>query len=119
MSDLHVSDITMNPSEARLAQELEGVFHEHYRLMYRTAYAVTGNSEDAEDVVQAIFLRLVRCEFPPDLKKNPGAYLYRAAVNQSVSVIRERRRRVLSSVPSSMFVQPAIEESDSPEEMHR
>jgi len=119
MSDLNVSEATMNPFEAQLAQELEDVFREHYRMIYRTSYAVTGNSEDAEDVVQAIFLRLVRCEFPPDLKKNPGAYLYRAAVNQSVSMIRERKRRVLSSVPSSMFDRPAIAESDSPEEMHR
>jgi RNA polymerase sigma factor (sigma-70 family) len=119
MSDLNVFEATMDPLETQLVQELEGMFREHYRMIYRTSYAVTGNPEDAEDVVQAIFLRLVRREVPPDLKKNPGAYLYRAAVNESVSVIRERKRRVFSSVPSSMFDQTALAESDSPEEMHR
>ena len=97
---MNVSERTMDSLEGQLVQELEGMFREHYRLIYRTSYAVTGNPEDAEAIVQAIFLRLVRREFPPDLKKNPGAYLYRAAVNQSVSMIRERRRRVLRSVPS-------------------
>jgi RNA polymerase sigma-70 factor (ECF subfamily) len=63
--------------------------------MYRTAYGVLGRHEDAEDVVQTIFLRLIRQEFPPDLGKNPEAYLYRAAVNSSLSTIRNRRREVL------------------------
>jgi len=119
MSEPNVSEIVMDFFEAQSVEELEEVFRENYRMVYRTSYAVTGNPEDAEDVVQAIFLRLVRREFPPDLKKNPGGYLYRAAVNESLSLIRGRKRRVFSSVPSSMFVQSVTAESDSPDEMHR
>jgi RNA polymerase sigma-70 factor (ECF subfamily) len=74
--------------------EFDELFREHYRLIYRTALAITGKSEDAEDVLQTIFLRLLRREFPPDLKKNPRAYLYRGAVNASLSVLRARRRRL-------------------------
>jgi RNA polymerase sigma-70 factor, ECF subfamily len=76
-------------------QEFEQLFREHSQFVYRTAYGVTGNSEDAEDVLQTIFLRLVRRELPPNLERNPKAYLYRAAVNVSLSVIRSRRVRVL------------------------
>jgi RNA polymerase sigma-70 factor (ECF subfamily) len=71
------------------------IFKEYARLIYRTAYGVTGNRQDAEDVLQTIFLKLVGREFPPDLRKNPEAYLYRAAVNASLNVIRSRRREVL------------------------
>ena len=74
--------------------EFDELFREHYRLIYRTALAITGRSEDAEDVLQTIFLRLLRREFPPDLKKNPRAYLYRAAVNASLTALRARRRRL-------------------------
>lgn len=74
--------------------EFDELFREHYRLIYRTALAITGKSEDAEDVLQTIFLRLLRREFPPDLKKNPRAYLYRAAVNASLTTLRARRRRL-------------------------
>src|SRR5262245_66400480 len=74
--------------------EFEALFREHYRLIYRTAFGVTGSSEDAEDVLQTIFLRLLGREFPPDLKINPRGYLYRAAVNASLNVIRSRRRNV-------------------------
>jgi DNA helicase-2/ATP-dependent DNA helicase PcrA len=38
------------------------MFQEHYVLVYRTAYGVTGRVEDAEDVVQTIFLRLLQRE---------------------------------------------------------
>ena len=119
MSTLNVSDVTMDSLEAQLVGKLEAVFREHYRMTYRTAYAVTGSSEDAEDVVQTIFLRLVRREFPPDLKKNPAAYLYRAAVNQSLNTIRARKRRVLADVPSPAEVRHEITKADSAEEIHR
>jgi len=77
------------------SQEFETIFKEHARLVYRTAYAVTGSHEDAEDVLQIIFLQLIRRQFPPDLRTNPQAYLYRAAVNSSLNIIRRRRRDVL------------------------
>ena len=74
------------------SQEFEDTFNEHARLVYRTAYAVTGSHEDAEDVLQTIFVRLARREFSPELRKHLKAYLYRAAVNVSLNVIRSRRR---------------------------
>jgi len=79
-----------------LTEEFEQIFREHSQFVYRTAYAVTGSAEDAEDVLQTIFLRLVRRDMPPNLKQNPKAYLYRAAVNVSLSVMRSRRHLVLS-----------------------
>src|SRR3954465_8208647 len=74
------------------AQELEDIFKEHYPFVYRTAYSVTGNKEDAEDVLQSIFAGLLRRELPPDLIKNPKAYLYRAAFNLSLNALRYRKR---------------------------
>jgi RNA polymerase sigma-70 factor (ECF subfamily) len=94
------------------ARELEGVFREHARLVYRTAFGVTGSHEDAEDVLQTIFLRLIRQEFPPDLKNNPQAYLYRAAVNASLNIARRKRREVLVE-DSEPFEVPVPAETDA------
>jgi RNA polymerase sigma-70 factor (ECF subfamily) len=80
---------------SRRIPQLEKIFKAHAQLMYRTAYGVLGRHQDAEDVVQTVFLRLIRQEFPPDLEKNPEAYLYRAAVNAALTTIRSRRRSVL------------------------
>ena len=76
-----------------LAEDLEDAFREHSRLVYRTAYSVTGRAQDAEDVVQTLFLQLLRRGFPTEFRKNPKGYLYRAAVNQSLNVVKSRRRQ--------------------------
>jgi hypothetical protein len=56
-----------------LPQEFEDFFQEHYVLVYRTAYGITGRVEDAEDVVQTIFLRLLqRCPLPLSLLRSVG-----------------------------------------------
>jgi RNA polymerase sigma-70 factor, ECF subfamily len=98
--------------------EFDTLFREHYQLIYRTAYGVTGRAEDAEDIVQTIFLRLIRREAPPDLAKNPRGYLYRAAVNLSLNVIQSRRRQVASDFELSAAV-TAAGTTDSEEEIHR
>jgi RNA polymerase sigma-70 factor (ECF subfamily) len=84
--------------QRNLDPEFERLFREHHAFVYRTAYSITGRLEDADDVVQTVFLRLLRREFPPDLTKNPKAYLYRAAFNAAVSVIRSRRRNLVESI---------------------
>src|SRR5437867_12549730 len=91
MSTVTASGVTGRP----LAQEFEQLFREHYQLVYRTACRVTGSPEDAEDVLQTIFLRLLRREVPPDLQKNPKAYLYRAAVKLTLATVRMRKRHLL------------------------
>ena len=45
-----------------VSEEFERIFREHSQLIYRTAYGITGNIEDAQDVLQTIFLRLLRRE---------------------------------------------------------
>jgi RNA polymerase sigma-70 factor (ECF subfamily) len=90
MSTLSVEAVSSEPHQ----YEVEELFRRYYRLAFRTAYAVGGSAVDAEDVVQTIFLRLIRQEVPADLKKNPGGYLYRAAVNESLTLIRNRQRRI-------------------------
>jgi RNA polymerase sigma-70 factor (ECF subfamily) len=115
MSTLSIPDLTSDPAHPELTE----IFREHYRLTYRTAYAVTGRAEDAEDVVQTIFLRLLRREVPPDLKKNPGAYLYRAAVNVSLNSIRGKKRETLAFDRARLETPPGSLDSDSAEEIHR
>jgi RNA polymerase sigma-70 factor (ECF subfamily) len=77
-------------------ESFERIFREHSAFVYRTAYRVTGRAEDAEDVLQTLFVRLLRRDVPPNFEKNPKSYLYRAAVNTALNLIRTRRRSVLT-----------------------
>jgi RNA polymerase sigma-70 factor (ECF subfamily) len=92
-----MSTATMPKPMADNSQEFEGLFREHHLLVYRTAYVITGSPEDAEDVLQTIFLRLMRRSAPPDIRQNPKGYFYKAAVHLSLDTIHTRRREVLTS----------------------
>lgn len=86
---------TVQRSNSRvLPEDFERIFQEHHGLVYRAAYRITGSSEDAEDVLQTLFVRLLRRESPPDFSSNPKGYLHRAAVNIALDVIKLRKRTV-------------------------
>jgi RNA polymerase sigma-70 factor, ECF subfamily len=102
-------------SSEALAQEFEEIFREHCQFVYRTAYSVTGNRPDAEDVLQNIFLKLLQREFPPDLKKTPRAYLYRSAVNLSLNTVRSRKHQHPADDVDSLEA-PAPEAEGSPDD---
>jgi RNA polymerase sigma-70 factor (ECF subfamily) len=72
--------------------ELERLFRAHHDRVFRTAHRITGSAADAEDVLQTIFLRLVKSEGGHDLSQNPEAYLSRAAINASLDLMRSRSR---------------------------
>jgi RNA polymerase sigma-70 factor, ECF subfamily len=86
--------IVQRSSARSLSDEFERIFEEHHALVYRAAYRITGNSEDAEDVLQTLFLRLLRRDRPLDFQENAKAYLHRAAVNVALDVVRLRKRNV-------------------------
>jgi RNA polymerase sigma factor (sigma-70 family) len=73
-------------------KRFEDLFQEHSGMVYRTARVVTGCREDAEDVLQTIFLQLIQRAIPPSFHKNPKGYFYRSAINLSLNAIRSRRR---------------------------
>jgi RNA polymerase sigma-70 factor (ECF subfamily) len=95
--------------------EFEKLFREHSPLVYQTACGVTGSPADAEDVVQTIFLRLLRRRLPADFCKRPERYLYRAAINVSLNTIRSRRRQVLIG-DSQFFDSPESAENPKVED---
>jgi RNA polymerase sigma-70 factor (ECF subfamily) len=102
-----------------LERELEQLFREHYHMLYRTAYSLLENKADAEDVPQSLFLRLLRNGMTPDLQKNAKGYLYRAAVNLSLNMIRERKRQPITGDSHCLEDQAERSDSDAAEEIHR
>ena len=74
-----------------IPHELERAFRAHHGLVFRTAYRVTGNAADAEDVLQTVFLRLLRRAPQSDTMENEESYLRRAAINAALDVIRSRQ----------------------------
>jgi RNA polymerase sigma-70 factor (ECF subfamily) len=71
--------------------DLDLVFREHHTTVFRAAYRVTGNAGDAEDVLQTVFMRLLRRPPEAEAVGNMEGYLRRAAVNAALDLIRSRQ----------------------------
>jgi RNA polymerase sigma factor (sigma-70 family) len=116
----HMPTVTL-PEEMKTPpfQNFDPVFQEYYPLVYRTAYSVTRKAEDAEDVAQTVFFRLLRLEAPPDLTKNPKGYFYRAAVNASLRLVWSRNRMLLTGDSERAEASTEAGNSDNDEALDR
>ena len=65
----------------------------HSRSVFRLAFRITGNEQDAEDVVQESFLRAYRQLGRFESRANFGTWLYRIVANCSVDFMRARHSR--------------------------
>ena len=96
-------------------EELEVLFRDYHKAIFRIAYRITGSRSDAEDILQTIFLRLApnpQREFLP----NAGGYLHRAAVNASLDLLRKRARANSVSLENIDFEQSPMLSATSPED---
>ena len=65
----------------------------HSRNVFRLAFRMTGNEQDAEDVVQVTFMRAWRSLASFGSQAGFGTWLHRIAANYSLDIIRQRKRR--------------------------
>ena len=65
----------------------------HGRSVFRLAYRMTGNEQDAEDVVQESFLRAYRQLGRFESRANFGTWLYRIVSNCAVDLMRAKQAR--------------------------
>lgn len=97
---------------APIPGDLERAFQDHSGLVFRTAYRVTGNAADAEDVVQTVFLRLARRDAAAAALENQESYLRRAAVNVALDIVRSKqtaRNVPLDDAPPRNLTEPSGE----------
>lgn len=66
------------------------------RAMYNVGYRITGNEDDAEDVLQEAFVSAFRNLDRYRGDSTFGAWLKRIVVNKSINVIKKRRVDVLA-----------------------
>jgi RNA polymerase sigma-70 factor, ECF subfamily len=80
--------------ERTLAGEREAyrvLVERHSAYVYRLAYRMTGNKEDAEEVVQEAFLRAYQKLQQFAGNANFGTWVYRIAANYAIDRLRQRK----------------------------
>lgn len=81
--------------EARKGNQLafRALVERHSRSLFRLAFRMTGNEQDAEDMVQETFLRAYKQLHRFDGRAAFGTWLYRIGANCCLDLLRARRLR--------------------------
>lgn len=82
------------------------LYRRHRTRALAIARRILGDAEEAEDVVQEVFVRLCRGLGRFDGKAAYSTWLYRVMVNSSINTLRARRRRERLSQVGSPPVTP-------------
>lgn len=74
-------------------QQFERLYKDHYRQMYRLAYSVLEDSEEARDAVAQVFMQIWRSK-PQIIDESVTGYLLVATRNQSLHMLKQRKLRM-------------------------
>jgi RNA polymerase sigma factor (sigma-70 family) len=72
---------------------LSDLYERYASTVYRTAFRLSGNPSDAEDVLQTVFLNLLNRGAPVDETRAPESYLKRSAANAAIDLLRRKSSR--------------------------
>ena len=100
-------------------QEFETHFKEHYALVYRVAFLWLKRHADAEDVVQEVFLRMLKSA--PDFvsEEHKKAWIIRTAINLCKDMSKSKWNNVIVSLDKlpeeekAYFHLPYMKEDDT------
>jgi RNA polymerase sigma-70 factor, ECF subfamily len=84
-------DIKTN--EERLSAVVERYFQAHFEGLYRYAFTILKNNDDAKDAVQAVFVNLWQKRATIDEQQSVQSYLYTSVYNYCLNVKRNEKVR--------------------------
>ena len=64
----------------------------YHRPIYNAAYRVLGNAEDARDITQTVFLKIIERLHEYDPQHKFFSWIYRIAINEALNLLRRDRR---------------------------
>jgi len=91
MQDLTDQALVIQLQQGNL-ESLGVLYDRHRRLVYRTALAITGDTDAAADLLQDVFLRLNRFARNIDPLRPLEPWLYRMTTNLSYDWVKRRKR---------------------------
>ena len=73
-------------------EALGGLYDRHRQMVFRTALAITGDQDTANDLLQEVFLRLFRFAGRIDIQRPLQPWLYRMTANLAYTWLKRDRR---------------------------
>jgi len=94
----------------------EALFQQYQGLVFKTAYLMTGNKEEAEDILQEVFVSVWKFRHTFNATKGKlTTWLHRITVNQCIGKHRKKQPALLSLEEASLDL-PDMKRQELPEE---
>ena len=90
------------------AREFKQRFMPHYKLLYRVAYYLMGNAQDAEDLLQDMYLKLWQKR--DDLKEEADTQAYLVTMMKNLFVDQRRHKHIDASEDIEAHASPPDEQ---------
>ena len=103
----------------------EGAFNElmlrYEKRVYRTAYQMVGDHEDARDITQEAFIKVFKYLGGFQAERRFESWLFRLTVNAAYSFLAKRSPGTVESIEEKEYVDqsPGVEEQVGARELHR
>jgi RNA polymerase sigma-70 factor (ECF subfamily) len=94
---------------------LKEIFDQYNKRVYRIAYGVVRQREDALDIVQEVFIKLFRSIRNFKGRSKFYTYLYRLAMNTAIDHVRKAGKYPASRLDQEGVLQPADEVEKGPD----
>jgi RNA polymerase sigma-70 factor (ECF subfamily) len=110
---MHRPDAALVLAARRGSSDALGVlFDRYWRVVWRAAYAVTGDRQLADDAAQDAFVRAAGALDRFDVRRPLQPWLVRIAVNRALDLVRARRRLVSieEAGEPAVFEEPALDD---------
>lgn len=96
---------------------LKEIFDKYHKKVYRIAYGVVRQREDALDIVQEVFVKLFRSIGNFKGKSQFYTYLYRMTMNTAIDHRRKTGKQLMSSLDEEGSFEPSDSLEKGPEKM--
>ena len=93
MERMEVEDGELARARSGDQEAFRALVDRHGRALFALAFRLTGNSHDAEDVVQETFVKAWRRLDEFEARSQFSSWLHRIAANTAYDLLRSRRRR--------------------------
>ena len=113
----------MNPEETEVIsrcqqgdqEALKEIFDKYHKKVYRIAYGVVRQREEALDIVQEVFIKLFRSIKNFKGRSHFYTYLYRMVMNTAIDHARRAGKQFISSLDEEGSFEPSDEIEKGPE----
>ena len=103
---------TVTSDDGNFSLSPEAAFAAFGDMVYRLAYAKSGTREDADDILQDVFLRYLRRMPPLSSMEHAKAWFLKVTVRCAATQISKRAKHAASPLPENKGYQQIIGKSD-------